>query len=423
MRKNKLVLTALAAALLVSPMAKVGAEEVNPVQNQQNTQETYKVTVNYKLKDRVIKTETKEIKKGEKLNLDPSILNKDGKTYKIKENFVIPVINKDGITIDVPVTETIKATEILDKAITRYNVTVVYKLGDTPITAVPALVEKGKDVEVSDFEKDGKTYHVPNDYKKVKASVNHQVVIVPIQEIEKDKNKKDKDLHVHISYTLKGQEIKKEYKLLKKDSRFVPDLTELNKGETKYEVSKNFKAPDVIMENQLITVPVEEKAKENNDNKKAEDNKISDALGKINGDELKTPLNPEVVDEIKDIVKQNKDNKDNKDNKKDELGSKVHDQLGKLQEKDINLNSINKKVANEIKEDFKDYAKQKADEKKQKEDEKKQKEDEQKNTENKEVKKANPKDELAKTGIAATGIGSGIAGIIGIALSIFKKRK
>ena len=387
MKKNKLVLTALAAAMLVSPMAKVGAEEANPVQNQENAKDVYKVTVNYKLGETVLKTETQFIKKGEKLNLDPSTLNKDGKVYKFKANFVIPVINQDGVVIDVPVTETIKATEILNNAITRYKVNVIYKLGDTPLTSVPALVEKDKEVEVSDFEKERKTYHVPNDYKKVKATVNNQIVIVPVQEIEKDKSKTEEDLHVHVSYTLKGQEIKKEYKLLKKDSRFVADLTELNKGEKKYEVSKDFKAPDVIMENQLVTVPVEEKKDEEKSNKgqenkqpeqkqeenKQEENKqdgskVSDALGKLKEEDIKSPLNPEVVDEIKSIVKETPKDGENKE----------------VQALDNNKQNTND-----------------------------------------ENKKANPKNEIrnTKTGIAATGIGSGLLGLGGIILSIFKKRK
>ena len=348
MKKNKIILTALAAAMLVSPMAKVGAEEVtNPIQNEESAKDVYKVTVNYKLGETVIKTETKSIKKGEKLNLDPSSLNVEGKSYKFKANFVIPVINQDGVVIDVPVTETIKATAILNNAVTRYNVTVVYQLGDTPLTAVPALVEKDKEVEVSDFVKEGKTYHVPNDYKKVKATVNHQVVIVPVQEIEADKEKKDEDLHIHVSYTLKGQEIKREYKLAKKDSKFNADLAELNKGEKKYEVSKEFKAPDVIMENQLITVPVEEK--------KAEDGKqiadVTDVLGKLDEKDINIkPLNPTVVDEIKDIVKEEK--KDESKEEKKEEGSKVHDALAKLDEKDVKLDSLNKEVVNEVKEEL-----------------------------------------------------------------------
>lgn len=441
MRKNKLILTALAAAMLVSPMAKVGAEEVtNPVQNEESAKDVYKVTVNYKLGETVIKTETKSIKKGEKLNLDPSSLNVEGKTYKFKANFVIPVINQDGVVIDVPVTETISATAILNNAVTRYNVTVVYQLGDTPLTAVPALVEKDKEIEVSDFVKEGKTYHVPNDYKKVKATVNHQVVIVPVQEIEADKEKKDEDLHIHVSYTLKGQEIKREYKLAKKDSKFNADLTELNKGEKKYEVSKEFKAPDVIMENQLITVPVEEKKAENG----KQVANVTDVLGKLDEKDINIkPLNPTVVDEIKDIVKEEKkeegskvhdalaklDEKDVKldslnkevvnevkdelekakeEEKKEELGSKVHDALSKLDEKDVKLDVLNKEVVEEIRKDFKDYPLNKSTEEVKKDGE---------------VKKANPKDELVKTGIATTGIGSGVLGLVGMALSFLKKRK
>lgn len=453
MKKNKLILTALAAAMLVSPMAKVGAEEVtNPVQNEESAKDVYKVTINYKLGETVIKTETKSIKKGEKLNLDPSSLNVEGKSYKFKANFVIPVINQDGVVIDVPVTETISATAILNNAVTRYNVTVVYQLGDTPLTAVPALVEKDKEIEVSDFVKEGKTYHVPNDYKKVKATVNHQVVIVPVQEIEADKEKKDEDLHIHVSYTLKGQEVKREYKLAKKGSKFNADLTELNKGEKKYEVSKEFKAPDVIMENQLITVPVEEKKAE--DGKQVAD--VTDVLGKLDEKDINIkPLNPTVVDEIKDIVKEEKkdekkdepkeekkeegskvhdalaklDEKDVKldslnkevvnevkdelgkikeEEKKEELGSKVHDALSKLDEKDVKLDVLNKEVVEEIRKDFKDYPLNKSTEEVKK---------------NEEVKKANPKDELVKTGITTTGIGSGVLGIVGMALSFLKKRK
>ena len=441
MKKNKIILTALAAAMLVSPMAKVGAEEVtNPIQNEESAKDVYKVTVNYKLGETVIKTETKSIKKGEKLNLDPSSLNVEGKSYKFKANFVIPVINQDGVVIDVPVTETIKATDILNNAVTRYNVTVVYQLGDTPLTAVPALVEKDKEIEVSDFVKEGKTYHVPNDYKKVKATVNHQVVIVPVQEIEADKEKKDEDLHIHVSYTLKGQEIKREYKLAKKDSKFNADLTELNKGEKKYEVSKEFKAPDVIMENQLITVPVEEKKVE--DGKQIAD--VTDVLGKLDEKDINIkPLNPTVVDEIKDIVKEEKkeegskvhdalsklDEKDVKldslnkevvnevkdelgkakeEEKKEELGSKVHDALSKLDEKDVKLDVLNKEVVEEIRKDFKDYPLNKSTEEVKKDGE---------------VKKANPKDELVKTGIATTGVGSGVLGLVGMALSFLKKRK
>ena len=48
-------------------------------------------------------------------------------------------------------------------------------------------------------------------------------------------------------------------------------------------------------------------------------------------------------------------NNNEEEEKKEELGSKVHDALSKLDEKDVKLDVLNKEVVEEIRKDFKDY--------------------------------------------------------------------